>query len=103
MSPSDSFHSIYSHGFLRVAACVPRVRVADPAFNAEHTVDLARRAAEQGAAGGLFPRRGGSAFPGVGLFPPDAPLDAGPAAGALVTAAAGTTAPARIAGGCGAS
>ena len=39
------FDSIYRHGFVRAAVCVPRVRVADPAFNLERTLELARRAA----------------------------------------------------------
>ena len=29
-----SFHSIYAHGFARVAACVTTSHVADPAANA---------------------------------------------------------------------
>ena len=40
------FHSIYSHGFVRVAVCVPSVRVADPEYNGERTLELARRASE---------------------------------------------------------
>ena len=40
------FDSLYRHGFARVAVAVPKVRVADPAYNVEHTLGLARRAAE---------------------------------------------------------
>ena len=39
------FDSLYAHGFARVAVCVPHVRVADPAFNVERTLALAREAA----------------------------------------------------------
>lgn len=59
---SHSFHSIYSHGFVRAAVCVPHVRVADPAFNTEHTIGLAHRAADAGAALALFPELGISAY-----------------------------------------
>ena len=37
------FGSIYSHDFIRAAVCVPALRVADPAYNLEQTLDLARR------------------------------------------------------------
>jgi NAD+ synthase (glutamine-hydrolysing) len=50
------------HGFARVAAAVPRVRVADPAFNAERTIALARRADAQHAALAVFPELGLSAY-----------------------------------------
>ena len=39
--------SLYDHGFVRVAAAVPHVRVGDPGFNAERTVALAARAGAQ--------------------------------------------------------
>ena len=71
-----SFHSIYSHGFVRAAVCIPHVRVADPAFNAEHTLDLARRASNLGAAVALFPELGVSAYSNEDLFHQDVLLDA---------------------------
>ena len=37
------FDSLYAHGFARVAACVPAMRVADPAHNADATIELAQR------------------------------------------------------------
>ena len=43
LSPDHVFHSIYSHGFVRAAVCVPFVRVADPDHNAERTLALAER------------------------------------------------------------
>jgi len=45
MSAPRPFNSLYRHGFARVAVCVPRVKVANPKFNAEQTIALARRAA----------------------------------------------------------
>ena len=80
----SSFHSIYRHGFLRAAVAVPRVRVADPAFNAERTCALARRASEQRAAVVLFPELGLSAYSNEDLFHQDALLDAALAAVATV-------------------
>ena len=50
-----SFFSLYSHGFARVAVGVPALRVADPPYNAERTIALARRAHAAGAAVVLFP------------------------------------------------
>ena len=69
------FHSIYSHGFVRAAVCIPSVRVADPAYNTERTLDLARRASEQGAAVALFPELGISSYTCDDLFHQDALLD----------------------------
>jgi NAD+ synthase (glutamine-hydrolysing) len=74
------FRSIYSHGFVRAAVCVPFVRVADPAFNVEHTLGLARRASELDAAVALFPELGISAYSCEDLFHQDALLDATEAA-----------------------
>lgn len=58
----SAFHNIHAHGFVRAAACAPRVRVADPAFNAEETLSQARRAAAGGASLVLFPELGLSAY-----------------------------------------
>jgi NAD+ synthase (glutamine-hydrolysing) len=70
------FRSIYSHGFVRAAVCIPSVRVADPAHNAERTLGLARRASELRAAVALFPELGISAYSCEDLFQQDALLDA---------------------------
>jgi len=43
------------HGFIRVAACVPEMRVADPAFNVKAIVAMAEDADERSAAVALFP------------------------------------------------
>jgi len=53
-----SFVSLYSHGFARVAAAVPHLRIGEPAFNAERTLGLARRASEDQAALVIFPELG---------------------------------------------
>ena len=73
---SHVFDSIYSHGYVRAAVCVPRLQVADPVFNAERTLDLARRASELNAAVALFPELGISSYTCDDLFQQDALLDA---------------------------
>ncbi|MBT3257748.1 MAG: NAD(+) synthase, partial [Deltaproteobacteria bacterium] len=70
------FHSIYSHGFIRSAVCVPSLSVADPAYNVERTLGLARRASDHHAAFVLFPELGLSAFSNEDLFHQDALLEA---------------------------
>jgi NAD+ synthase (glutamine-hydrolysing) len=61
--------------------------VADPTYNAERTLGLARRASAQGAAVVLFPELGISAYTNDDLFQQDALLDAVRAAlGSLVEA-----------------
>ena len=69
--------SLYDHGFVRVAAAVPHVRVGDPGFNAERTVALAARADERGAAVVVFPELGLTGYSGEDLFHQSALLDAG--------------------------
>jgi NAD+ synthase (glutamine-hydrolysing) len=74
--PGDRpFDSPFSHGFIRAAVCVPFVRIADPAFNVERTLVLARRAAEIGALVALFPELGISAYSNEDLHQQDALLD----------------------------
>lgn len=75
-SSARSFYSIYTHGFIRVAVGVPQVRVAHPIFNAERTLELARRASAANAAVALFPELGISAYTNDDLFQQDALLDA---------------------------
>ena len=70
------FHSPYRHGFVRAAVCIPEVRVAHPAYNAERTIALARRLAEAGAAIALFPELGLSAYANDDLFHQSVLLDA---------------------------
>lgn len=70
------FNSIYAHGFVRTAVCLPFVRVADPAYNVERTIALAHRASEAGAVVALFPELGLTAYSCEDLFHQDALLDA---------------------------
>src|SRR5437667_314140 len=79
-----SFLSLHAHGFVRVSVCVPHVKVAAPAFNAERTVAMARDASADGAALVLFPEMGLSAYSNEDLFHQDALLDATEAALARV-------------------
>jgi NAD+ synthase (glutamine-hydrolysing) len=58
----EPFNSLYSHGFVRIAAAVPNVRIADPAFNAQRTVELAGSASDQHAALVVFPELGLSGY-----------------------------------------
>ena len=76
MPAEPSFHSLYRHGFARTAVAVPHVRVADPKYNAARTLELARRAAANGAALTLFPELGISAYSCEDLFGQDALLGA---------------------------
>src|SRR3984957_19085670 len=69
--------SLYDHGFVRVAAAVPHVRVGDPDFNAKRTVALAMRADDRGAALVVFPELGLTGYSGEDLFHQSALLDAG--------------------------
>jgi NAD+ synthase (glutamine-hydrolysing) len=62
------FESLYSHGFVRVAAAVPDVRIAEPSFNAERVVALAGQADEEGAVLVAFPELGLSGYSIEDLF-----------------------------------
>ncbi len=73
---AERFNSIYTHGFIRAAVCIPALRVADPAYNVERTLELARRASEAHAAVALFPELGLSAYSNEDLFHQDALLRA---------------------------
>ena len=75
MNTPELFDSAYAHGFFRVAVCTPYVEVAGPARNVQHTIELARRAAEQKAALVLFPELGLSAYSNEDLALQDALLD----------------------------
>ncbi|MGO9752181.1 MAG: NAD(+) synthase [Solirubrobacteraceae bacterium] len=70
------FASLYRHGFVRVAAAVPTVAVADPQTNAARTLALAGRASQASAALVIFPELGLSAYTSEDLFRQGALLDA---------------------------
>ena len=92
------FSSIYRHGFIRGAVCIPSVRVADPDFNVAHTIGLARRASEAHAAVALFPELGLSAYTNEDLFHQDALLAVAEAAVARLVAASEELTPVILAG-----
>jgi NAD+ synthase (glutamine-hydrolysing) len=56
------FYSLYSHGFLRLASCVPSVRVGNPEFNLAETLKLAVRGDALKAALMVFPELGLSSY-----------------------------------------
>ena len=70
------FFNLYTHHFARVAVAVPRCRIADPGFNVEQTLLLARQAAQDGAVLVAFPELGLSAYTCDDLFHQRALLDA---------------------------
>lgn len=72
---ASPFHSLYNHGFVRVAVCVPQLQVANPAFNAAHTLSLAHLASQRQVAVALFPELGVSSYTSDDLFHQDALLD----------------------------
>jgi NAD+ synthase (glutamine-hydrolysing) len=57
-----SFASLYSHGFVRVAAAVPHMRIGDPAYNTERTLELAAQASREHASVVIFPELGISGY-----------------------------------------
>ena len=81
------FDNPYNHDFARIAVAVPRVRVADPAFNAERTCELLAEAGAKGAAVVVFPELGLSGYSCDDLFHQRSLLDACEAALARVLAA----------------
>jgi NAD+ synthase (glutamine-hydrolysing) len=70
-----SFHSLYSHEFIRIAACVPRIEVGDPDFNLAETVALAEQGGTDSIALMVFPELGISAYAIDDLLFQDALLD----------------------------
>ena len=76
MRMRERFHSIYSHGFVRAAVCIPSLRVADPEYNTMRTLELARQASAANVAVALFPELGISAYSNEDLFHQDALLEA---------------------------
>ena len=75
MSTFEEFDSIYRHGFLRTAVCVPEVRIADPACNVARTIEMAAEASERDARVILFPELGLSGYSIDDLFHQDALLE----------------------------
>lgn len=88
----------HEHGFARVAAAVPHVRPADPAFNAGRTIGLARRAHAAGASLVVFPELGLSAYAIDDLLHQRALIDAAHAALEEVVAASAELQPLLLVG-----
>src|SRR5437762_3931221 len=65
---ADDFLDVRTHGFARVAVCVPQVRVADPTFNADAHLTLLQRVHGEGAHYALCPELGLSAYTCGDLF-----------------------------------
>jgi NAD+ synthase (glutamine-hydrolysing) len=92
------FSSIYRHGFIRVAAAVPRIAVSSVATNVEGTLVMARAAHERAAALAVFPELGLSGYTNDDLFFQDALLDAVEAGIATIVEASAKLRPLLIVG-----
>jgi NAD+ synthase (glutamine-hydrolysing) len=76
MGRQMNFHSIYSHGFARVAACTIVSGVADPTASAAAILDAARACHEKSVAVAVFPELCLSGYAIEDLLLQDALLDA---------------------------
>ena len=76
MGREMNFHSIYCHGFARVAACTIASNVADPSANATAILDAARACHEKSVAVAVFPELCLSGYAIEDLLLQDALLDA---------------------------
>ncbi len=72
----NSFHSLYSQDFVRLASCVPRIEVGDPNFNFIETLQFAERGHAVCAALMVFPELGLSSYAIEDLLFQDALLGA---------------------------
>ena len=72
--PNKEFFNLYHQGFIRAALCIPAVKVADPFFNANSILQLARTAADRQAILAIFPELSLSAYSNEDLFHQDALL-----------------------------
>jgi len=63
-----AFHDVRTHGFARVAVCVPEVRVGDPAFNADAHLRRLGEAHDAGAHYAVCPELGLTAYSCGDLF-----------------------------------
>jgi NAD+ synthase (glutamine-hydrolysing) len=92
------FDSIYRHGFVRIAVCIPSVRLGNPVENAASSISLAERADKSHAAIVVFPELGLSGYSNEDLFQQDALLDASVATLSEVVQASRALAPLLIVG-----
>lgn len=94
-----SFFSPYRHGFVRVATAVPKVKLADPATNAQGILALAREAHEAGVAVIVFPELGLTGYTIDDLLQQDVLLDAVEAAVTTLAEESADLAPMIVVGG----
>ena len=95
---SPSFFSPYRHGFVRVAAAVPKVTLVDPAANARAVLDLVRQGHDQGVAVMAFPELGLTGYSIDDLLQQDVLLDAVEAAIATLAEESKTLSPLFVVG-----
>jgi NAD+ synthase (glutamine-hydrolysing) len=98
VSEPPAFKSIHQHGMVRVAAATPHVATADPARNAEATIELARRGDAEGVDLIVFPELGLSSYAIDDLLLQDALLDAAERAVVAVRDASRDLAPVLLVG-----
>ncbi|WP_269715390.1 NAD(+) synthase [Caulobacter sp. NIBR2454] len=92
------FLNPYRHGFVRVATCVPKVRLADPAANAQAVLDLVAQGQAEGVALMAFPELGLTGYSIDDLHHQDVLLDAAEAALASLAAASADLSPIFVVG-----
>ncbi len=71
-SEERQYFNLYNHGFIRVAVCIPELKVADAPFNVASTINLVKQASSNNAVLALFPELGISAYSNDDLFHQDA-------------------------------
>ena len=76
MGAESNFFNLYCHGFIRVAACIPEVKVSDTEHNVQKTIELVQKAANNHAVFALFPELGISGYTNEDLFFQEALLGA---------------------------
>jgi NAD+ synthase (glutamine-hydrolysing) len=74
LTKERQFFNLYNHGFVRVAVCIPEVKVADVPSNIASIIMLAKQASANNAILALFPELGISAYSNEDLFHQDALL-----------------------------
>ncbi|MBO9546143.1 NAD(+) synthase [Caulobacter sp.] len=95
---SPSFFSPYRHGFVRVATAVPKVKLADPAANAQSVLAMASEAHEAGVAVIVFPELGLTGYTIDDLLQQEVLLDAVEAALATLAESSAKLAPMIVVG-----
>jgi len=93
-----NFASLYSHGFVRVAAAVPHMHIGEPGYNAERTLTLAAQASRDHASVVIFPELGISGYSIDDLLHQTALLDAVVDAVARIVSASASLSPVIVVG-----